>query len=641
MARRVSKVFALPLLGLATVLTAPLPEARAQTLFDLLFGQQRVYIERDYRGGGYREGQYRQRQYRDNRRVRRAPEARRDVPVPRAAAPKISAPSYYTYKPDPLVRVEFAKMAAARPAADSGAGAADPRFVAALAGLDGFELVAEKEIAAALSAHYAAEPDFVWVEGNRPNSRAREAIRVLGEASSYGLDAGDYSVTPPAGSSTGSGAASRDAELTRFEMALSARLLRYIADSHRGRIDPNRLSGYHDFPAKELNFQALLQKAKKTPDIRAFLESQHPQNKQYQQLRVELEALRASAENEIVVDPKTFVRPGGTHAELPKLLQLVSAKADEAFKTEYGELLARNMGTENYGEELVPLVKAVQERNGLKPDGIIGPRTVTALAGVSKSSRIDKVVIALESLRWLPSKLGERRVFINVPAYRAQFIDGGAEKLAMRVIVGQKSNQTTFFYDEIEQVDFNPYWGVPRSILVNEMLPRLLSDPGYLDRAGYEVTDSKGRRIPSSSIDWGRYGANIPYNVRQTPSEQNALGELKILFPNKHAIYMHDTPSRELFARDDRALSHGCVRLQDPRGMAAAVLQTTREDIAAELEKGHSSRKVPEKIPVYVGYFTAWPNEAGQVEYFGDIYDRDAHLKEAFAKVVAARAPGS
>lgn len=653
MALPAPKVLALPLLALTISLTAPLPQAQAQNLFDMLFGGQRVYRERDYgdrdyrghvyrdRDGFYREGSYRNRNPRGNREVRRVPQSQQPAPAPRVAAPKIAAPSYYSYKTDPIVRADFSKLMAAPQVASLEAGAVASGFTGSLAGLAEYDLYAEKDIAAALIAHYTANPEFIWATGDNPNSRAREAIRVLGEAAGYGLEASEYNVSPPARAVSADDAAAREKKMIRFEMALSARLLRYARDAHGGRVDPNRLSGYHDFPAKKMDLPGILAEAASTPNVRRFLESQHPRTEQYQTLRVELESLRASAENEIVVDPKTFLKPGGTHAELPKLLQLVSAKADKNFKNLHGEVLTRNLNSETYAEELVPVVKAIQERNGLKPDGIIGPRTVTALAGVSKASRVEKVVIALESLRWLPSELGDRRVFINAPAYKAQYIEGGEEKLSMRVIVGQKSNQTTFFHDEIEQVDFNPYWGVPLSIIVNEMLPRLLSDPGYLDRSGYEVTDQKGNRIPSAAIDWGRYGAKIPYNVRQTPSEQNALGELKILFPNKHAIYMHDTPSRNLFERDARALSHGCVRLQDPRGMAAAVLGTTVEDIAAKLEKGHSSQKAPEKIPVYVAYFTAWPNQAGQVEYFADVYDRDAHLKEAFAKIDAARAPSS
>ncbi len=180
-----------------------------------------------------------------------------------------------------------------------------------------------------------------------------------------------------------------------------------------------------------------------------------------------------------------------------------------------------------------------------------------------------------------------------------------------------------------------------RAILVNEMLPRLRRDPGYLDRAGYEVSDSRGKRIPSSSVDWGAYGSKIPFNVRQQPSEANSLGELKILFPNKHAIYMHDTPQKAFFQRDNRALSHGCVRLQDPRGMAAAVLGTSVDYVAGKLAKGHSSEKVSRKIPVYVAYFTAWPDMSGKVEFFDDVYGRDDRLRQALEAVAAVRGPVS
>ncbi len=268
------------------------------------------------------------------------------------------------------------------------------------------------------------------------------------------------------------------------------------------------------------------------------------------------------------------------------------------------------------------------KKAGLKPDGVIGPRTVAAIAGPSMADRLEKVEVAMEQLRWLPSEFGSPRVWINQPAFTAQYIEGETPKLSMNVVIGRTANQTSFFYDEIEQIDYNPYWGVPQSILVNEMLPRLRRDPGYLDRAGYEVYNAKGKKISSSSVDWSAHGARVPYSVRQTPSEANALGELKILFPNKHAIYMHDTPQKSFFQRDMRALSHGCIRLSDPRGMAAAVLGTDVDYIAGKLKKGHSMEKTP-KIPVYVSYFTAWPNAQGQVEYFNDVYNRDARLRAA------------
>jgi murein L,D-transpeptidase YcbB/YkuD len=558
---------------------------------------------------------------------------------------RISSPTYNTYRADKLVRVDFKSLLPATPPATAEDAAFVPSvtstaFRDAVAGLSDYELFAEPGIAKALIAYYSANPDFIWVSDNAPNGRAQDAVRVLGEAASYGLTPADYSVDIPA-AATSATPEERTRELVRFEMALSARVLRYAHDAQSGRVDPNRMTGYYDFPAKPFDLEGALKTLAHTQEVRTYLESRHPQNAEYQALRVELEALEASQENEIVVDPKLLLKPGESSAELPKLLTLIARNLDDDMGGNYGEVLARLGKSEVYEPELVPVIKAVQQRQGMKGDGVIGPRTVASLAGASKADRIEKVKVALEELRWMPSDLGSPRVFINQPAFTASYIDNGQEKLKTRVVIGRVTNQTAFFYDQIKQVDFHPYWGVPQSIIVNEMLPRLRSDPGYLDRAGYEVTDSRGRQIPSSEVDWGAYGSKIPFSVRQQPSEANALGELKILFPNKHAIYMHDTPQKSFFARDMRALSHGCIRLQDPRGMAAAVLGTSVDDIAEKLKHGHSTENVTRVIPVYVAYFTAWPDMSGKVEYFDDVYDRDSKLMQALDATEAVRTPSS
>jgi L,D-transpeptidase YcbB len=562
---------------------------------------------------------------------------------PAVVAPKLSAPSYYDYKADPLVHVDFTALRALPPQPEKADFATQPgpNSVADMAiGLVGFDLLAEKDIAKALVDHYTANPEMIWVSGEAANSRAEEAIRLLGEAESYGLTPADYSVVVPSAGAAVDPAA-RDAELVRFEMTLSARVLRYVKDSEAGRVDPNRISGYHEFPAKPIDLAGVLNTLAHTQEVRTYLESRHPQNPEYQALRIELEALRASDENEIVVDPTLLLKPGEASPELPKLVQLIARGLDDEFGGEYGETIYTSGGSETYIPELVPVIKEAQKRAGLKPDGVIGPHTVSALAGTSRADRMRKVTLALEELRWLPSDLGSPRVFINEPAFTASYIDGGEELLKMRAVVGKPTNQTAFFYKDAQQVDYNPYWGVPQSILVNEMLPRLRGDPGYLDRAGYEVFDSKGRRIPSAAVSWGSYGSKLPFDVRQAPSEANALGVLKILFPNKHAIYMHDTPQKALFKQDMRAFSHGCVRLEDPRGMAAAVLGVSRDHIADKLAQGHSSEKITRTIPVYVSYFTAWPTPSGKVEYFDDVYDRDAHLETAIGKTEAVRNPAS
>ncbi len=634
-------VFLLPVM-LAGTIAVGMPQAEAQSLFDSLFGGGVRSQRLDSSGQSSRSGRLDgSRQYRDGESYGAGKRPSRPVARKPAAIAKISAPSYYNYKAVALQAVDFTALAAIGQSASLDQATSGTDFREAVAGLTGYELYAEPEIAKALVEFYSANPDFIWVADNEVDERARDALRVLGEAASHGLSPADYAVVVPSGSRSDADAAARKRELIRFEMALSARVLRYARDAEAGRINPNKLSGYHDFPEKPFDRVGALKILSLATDVRGWLEARHPDSPEYKALRVELEALNASAENEIVVDPKLLLKPGESNPELAKILHLIARDLDDEMGGDYGELLAQTIGSETYGEELVPVIKAAQAKAGLKPDGVIGPRTVAALAGASKADRIDKVLVALEQLRWLPRDLGETRVFINQPAYTASFIDHGVEKLNMRAVIGKPSNQTSFFYDEIEQVDYNPYWGVPQSIIVNEMLPRLRNDPGYLDRAGYEVTDSKGRRISSSSINWWAYGGKVPYNVRQTPSEANALGELKILFPNKHAIYMHDTPQKELFSRDERAFSHGCVRLQDPRGMAAAVLGKSVDYIAEKLKKGHSMERTSLKIPVYVAYFTAWPDKNGKVEYFGDVYERDARVELALEKTDAVRVPSS
>jgi murein L,D-transpeptidase YcbB/YkuD len=614
-------------------------QASADTLFERLFGGNRI------------------------RQVEQVEETK---PV---VIPKVASPQYYNYKVDSLVRVDFATLIGAiengeieRDEASSGeimvASVLEPgeagaipmpdthvgeggAFEVAIGHLREFDLFAEADIADALIAHYSARPEFIWVRDGKPNHRAEEALAVLAEARAHGLVADEYHV-PAIDRPAAEGEAIDEAlRLAEFEMTLSARVLRYVRDAKGGRVDPNRISGYHDFELKSVDYGHVLDVLGDAFAIRTYMESWHPQNDAYAALKTELAELRASDENAIVVSPDLFLRPGGSSAEFSKLLQVIDRDADDEFRAAHGELMASSAGAEVYSQDLVPLIKAAQEKAGVKPDGIIGPRTVEAIAGNSKADRIDKVRVAMEQLRWLPSEFGQRHVFINVAEFRARYFDEGAEKLSMKAVVGMSSKQTFFFQDQIEYVEFHPYWGVPRSILVNKYLPKLVSDPGYLDRIGYEVSDGSGRRISSAAIDWTAYGAKPPFDVRQPPGPKNALGEMKIMFPNRHAIYMHDTPEKYLFDRESRAYSSGCVRLEDPRGMAAAVLGWDREQVAERLKGGHGQQDLDVKVPVFVAYFTAWPDAAGVVNYVPDVYNRDSYVLKAMDKVDEVRVPSA
>ncbi|MBX4867748.1 murein L,D-transpeptidase [Rhizobium bangladeshense] len=562
---------------------------------------------------------------------------------PEAPLPKVSGPRYYTYKTEALQFVDTSKfadpivtgaVAEVSPASDSGTEPVVQRRFLAQA-----RVRANADVAKALEAYYGDNRNpLVWIDGNQISERAKSAIAALADAASVGLDPADYAVQTPTVDPANPDPAVRDRALMQFELELSGKVLAFVQDTVRGRIDPNKISGYHDFQRKAVNLAPVLKLARMSPNAGAYIASRSPDSPQFEALKAELAKLRAAggSEEQIVITLTGLLRPGDSSPEIANIVKALQKHGSETLKTDHAATLAAYAGGSDYSPEIVSLVEDFQKERGLKPDGVIGQATVRAMTGGdTNASKIDKLVVAMEQARWLPEDLGSRYVMINQPAYMAYYHNDGKEQLSMRVVVGGKNNQTYFFNDQIETVEFNPFWGVPQSIIINEMLPKLRSDPNYLDQLGYEV-EVNGHAVASSSVDW--YGSTANVSVRQPPSSDNALGELKILFPNSHAIYMHDTPSKSFFKRDMRALSHGCVRLANPRAMAAAVLGTTMDDIARQIASGQNHAvKVPQKIPVYVSYFTAWPNKDGVVEYFDDVYGRDAYVEKAFDATSKAR----
>lgn len=605
-------------LGVSVSAGIPAP-ASAITLMDLLRGGPgKIERERQDRGlPGV---------------VQQSAPAGRDIdPEP---TPRISGPRYYTYKADGTRAVDTSKFG--------------PDFA-------GVKVSATPEIAKALETYYSGGAKPIWVSNGDINERASAVLAFFETVGDSGLEPADYSISAPSSDVTASIAEEPQAEvqtvsateaevkpvnraMMQFELALSAKVLGYVQDTTRGRVDPNKLSGYHDFKRKTVNLPPVLKLAALSPDVTAYLKSREPSNPEYQALKAELVKLRdedKSGESKIAVRSDLVLKPGEDNAELANVVRAIEHRSSETLKSQHASALTAYQQTTQYTPELVDLVKAFQSENGLKADGVIGRATVRAMTGDSNEAKIAKLEVAMEQVRWLPADLGDRYVFINQPAFMAYYHDQGKEQFGMKVVVGSKTNQTYFFQDEIQTVEFNPYWGVPQSIIVNEMLPKLRNDPSYLDRLGYEVSVN-GRAVSSSSVNW--YGSTNAISVRQPPSSDNALGDLKILFPNSHAIYMHDTPSKSFFNRDMRALSHGCIRLVDPRRMAAAVLGTTIDNVNKQIAAGENRAvSVPVKIPVYVSYFTAWPDKDGKVQYFDDVYDRDSYVMKAFTTTTKAR----
>lgn len=581
------------------------------------------------------------------------------APPPRAT-PHVSvkSPQYYAYKPDALADVKLADVCkpdvAANTAVPETTGAASTEiagaapiapstltppnsFARACAQSPPVSLRMLPQVGKALIAYYTAHPHFIWVEQGRVSGKAMAAMAELAASDRFGLIPADYRVALPAANLSDP---ERRRALLRFEVTLSARALTYVLDARRGRVAPDRISGYHDLPRKQVDLVAALGNIAQAADVGDNLQRQNPDNGRFRALVAALQKLRTDAPQPIAIAPDTHIEPGASNPALGKVIAAIAAQASASFKQKHAAALAQGTTALRYMPDFVALVRDFQRERGLSPDGIIGTNTVQALSGNAPADKIRKIVLAMERLRWLPRHLGTRYVFLNEPAFTVNYIDGNRVALSTEAVIGQVSKQTYFFTDHIKAVEYNPYWNVPRSILVNEMLPHLYRNPSYLDSHGYQVMNERGRRVSSAAVNWGAVATDrVSVDVRQPPGNRNALGRLKIEFPNGHAIYMHDTPEKQLFAHARRAFSHGCVRLQKPRAMAAALLGTGRDYIDGQIDKGeNASQPVPGNIPVYLAYFTAWPDLHDVVHYYEDVYGRDDHLSLALKKTEADRA---
>ena len=282
-----------------------------------------------------------------------------------------------------------------------------------------------------------------------------------------------------------------------------------------------------------------------------------------------------------------------------------------------------------YDAPLEAAVKRFQLRHGLTPDGAIGPGTLQAL-NVPVSARIDQIRVNLERSRWVLHELHGNFVLVDVAGFNVSYFRDDEPVWTSKVIVGRPYRETPIFKSTITYVVFNPTWTIPAGILVKDKLPVIKRDPGYLKRNNIRVINSSGREVDPRSVNWSRYGAGRlpPYQLRQDPGDDNALGLVKIMFPNQYSVYLHDTPSKSLFDKDERTFSSGCIRVQKAFELAELVLAdssrwnqaTMAEAVAAKATK---TVNLATPVPVLLLYWTAQPTPDGQVIFRNDIYGRD------------------
>jgi murein L,D-transpeptidase YcbB/YkuD len=272
----------------------------------------------------------------------------------------------------------------------------------------------------------------------------------------------------------------------------------------------------------------------------------------------------------------------------------------------------------------------------------MGPATLAALNGGAPVTRAD-IIANMERWRWMPRELGAFNVLVNIPEFRLTINRDGQPQFTTRVVVGTVKNQTPIFSDNIRHLVVNPYWNVPSSIIKGEVAPAVLRNPGYIDSQNMDLLYN-GTAVSPWQVDWSQVSTtNFPFRVRQRPGPGNALGQIKFLFPNKHDVYLHDTPSKSLFSRSLRAFSHGCVRVQDPMAFAEALMANEPNISRNSLEAmfGPSERWVnPQtQIPVHLAYFTLRVEADGTIRSYGDVYGHHAKLIAAMGLDRPAIAP--
>ena len=472
----------------------------------------------------------------------------------------------------------------------------------------------------------------LWTQGGKLSARANPVLKLLGGAAEDGLLPANYLPPTLSGFDAATGFSSSDPQaVARLDVGVTAMALQYAHDASGGQFDPRRLSLYNDIIPEWVSPAIAVKVLAWSPFPDSYLRDLEPKHPAYAAMKSALAGLRKETGDRtfVPIARGKKVKPGQTDARVEAVRQRLAS---------FGDVPPADGDANVLDDGVAGALKAFQTSAGLKPTGLIDNATINALNNQGGELDLQRLVLNMERLRWLPKNLGNRYVFVNQAAFETQVIDKGTELWQSRVIVGKPMTQTAVFNDEIEMVVFNPSWGVPPSIIANEYLPKLRNDPSYLDRIGFKVTLPDGKPVASSRIDWASYGSKVPFNIQQPPGRKNALGELKFLFPNAHNIYMHDTPNRELFSEDIRAFSHGCVRVQNPREFASILLGWDRAKVDSNTDSKQSQTvRLPRTVPIHITYFTAWPDKDGKIQYFEDIYGRDSAMENALTTTTMAQ----
>ena len=463
-------------------------------------------------------------------------------------------------------------------------------------------------------------------------ARIDQLIASIADLQYDGLDPADYHVATLQSfrSDLRGGKSLAPADQADLELVATDAMMLALYHLYVGKVDPEKLSSQWNFSARPLDVEAGLDRFRKAlaaGEIAESFERARPQHPWYQRGRERLREYRAleAAGGWSPISAGPTLKTGESDPRVPALRYRLTVSKDlegtlEAPTPPYDTL---------YDPALEAAVKRFQQRHGLTPDGAIGPGTLQAL-NVPVSTRIDQIRVNLERSRWVLHELHGNFVLVDVAGFYVSYFRDDEPVWTSKVIVGRPYRETPIFKSTITYVVFNPTWTIPPGILVKDKLPVIKRDPGYLQRNNIRVIDSSGREVNPRSVNWSRYGASRlpPYQLRQDPGDDNALGLVKIMFPNSYSVYLHDTPSKSLFDKDERTFSSGCIRVQKAFELAELVLddasrwnQATMAEVVAA--KAMKTVNLAKPVPVLLLYWTAQPTPDGQVLFRNDIYGRD------------------
>jgi L,D-transpeptidase YcbB len=504
--------------------------------------------------------------------------------------------------------------------------AADPGQVKAaitqlLSGSERLPLPIER-VRQTLAAHYVKnDANLYWVG----STRSLQFVQRLQNATFDGLDPGAYPVDSLIDLAKSANTSSEAYEAASAELYFSAFFIAYAADLKIGRVTPQKVDPHLFRSRKTIDSLRVLSEMSRQANPAKYLASFEPKNNHYQQLKKMLRVYTKAIDDGVSwpkVGDGPALKPGATDPRVPQIRKILTLTGDYEWN---------DGGSNQYDEQLAIAMRRFQQRHGLEAKGLIGKQSVLAL-NASPQERQKQIILNMERWRWMPDQLGPSHFLVNIAGFELQRVEANTIVDRMDVVVGAVATQTPEFTANMQYVELNPTWTVPYSIATKEMLPKLQSDP-YAYAQEFDLFYN-GKLSDWGSVNWLNYGAGtFPFTFRQRPGPSNALGKVKFMLPNRHNIYLHDTPAKDKFANTTRAFSHGCIRLSRPGDLAYELLGDKLSMSKAMVDTIWANKKtqrvdLPEQIPVHLVYATAFATENG-IEFRPDVYGRDRKLYAA------------